>query len=236
MAPALIIQSMLVAKTARPEHSTEAFTWSTSALLVGRRTRLGRRRRRCSSTFARRAALAAAAALLGALGAALRARSLLRLTARRRASRACGRGASPAPSGRRAPSLPNSSSCERSSSFQAPASTRVELGELRRRQLLQARPVQILVARHDAERRFDALRAALAALDDPFQHAHVLAEARPDELAVRVAAEPVDAENLRRLLHRAGPSSASARSSRPCCSRRRRASPSGRAAPRRPCR
>lgn len=35
MAPALIIQSVLVAKTAAAEHSTEAFTWSTSALLGG---------------------------------------------------------------------------------------------------------------------------------------------------------------------------------------------------------
>lgn len=35
MAPALIIQSMLVAKIARPEQTTEAFTWSTSALLTG---------------------------------------------------------------------------------------------------------------------------------------------------------------------------------------------------------
>lgn len=35
MAPALIIQSMLVAKTARPEYATESFTWSTSALLAG---------------------------------------------------------------------------------------------------------------------------------------------------------------------------------------------------------
>jgi MFS family permease len=35
MAPALIIQSMLVAKTALAEHATEAFTWSTSALLAG---------------------------------------------------------------------------------------------------------------------------------------------------------------------------------------------------------
>lgn len=35
MAPALIIQSMLVAKTARPEHVTEAFTWSSSGLLAG---------------------------------------------------------------------------------------------------------------------------------------------------------------------------------------------------------
>jgi hypothetical protein len=35
MAPTLIIQSMLVARIARPEHSTEAFTWSSSALLGG---------------------------------------------------------------------------------------------------------------------------------------------------------------------------------------------------------
>ena len=35
MAPTLIIQSMLIAKIARPEHSTEAFTWSSSALLGG---------------------------------------------------------------------------------------------------------------------------------------------------------------------------------------------------------
>jgi MFS family permease len=35
MAPTLIIQSMLIAKIAKPEHTTEAFTWSTSALLSG---------------------------------------------------------------------------------------------------------------------------------------------------------------------------------------------------------
>jgi MFS family permease len=35
MAPALIIQSMLVARTAQPEQMTEAFTWSASALLCG---------------------------------------------------------------------------------------------------------------------------------------------------------------------------------------------------------
>lgn len=35
IAPALIIQSMLVTKTAAAEHSTEAFTWTTSALLAG---------------------------------------------------------------------------------------------------------------------------------------------------------------------------------------------------------
>ena len=35
VAPALIVQSMLVAKAARAEHTTEAFTWSASALLCG---------------------------------------------------------------------------------------------------------------------------------------------------------------------------------------------------------
>jgi len=35
MAPALTIQAMLVAKTASPEHSTEAFTWSATGLLAG---------------------------------------------------------------------------------------------------------------------------------------------------------------------------------------------------------
>ena len=35
MAPALIMQAMLVAKLSRPEHSTEAFTWSATALLTG---------------------------------------------------------------------------------------------------------------------------------------------------------------------------------------------------------
>ncbi len=35
MAPALTIQAMLVAKTASPQHSTEAFTWSATGLLSG---------------------------------------------------------------------------------------------------------------------------------------------------------------------------------------------------------
>jgi MFS family permease len=35
MAPALIMQAMLVAKNSRPEHSTEAFTWSSTGLLAG---------------------------------------------------------------------------------------------------------------------------------------------------------------------------------------------------------
>jgi hypothetical protein len=35
MAPALIMQAMLVARIARAEHATEAFTWSTTSLLAG---------------------------------------------------------------------------------------------------------------------------------------------------------------------------------------------------------
>ena len=35
MSPALIMQAMLVAKLSRPEHSTEAFTWSATSLLTG---------------------------------------------------------------------------------------------------------------------------------------------------------------------------------------------------------
>jgi predicted MFS family arabinose efflux permease len=35
MSPPLIMQSMLVAKTARAEHSTEAFTWASTSLLFG---------------------------------------------------------------------------------------------------------------------------------------------------------------------------------------------------------
>ena len=35
MSPPLIMQSMLVARIARAEHATEAFTWSTTALLAG---------------------------------------------------------------------------------------------------------------------------------------------------------------------------------------------------------
>src|SRR5690625_3498299 len=38
---------------------------------------------------------------------------------------------------------------------------------------------------------------AFESLNDPFQHARVLAETRPREFALFVAAEPVDQENLR---------------------------------------
>jgi hypothetical protein len=50
------------------------------------------------------------------------------------------------------------------------------------------------------DRRLDGLGLVPASSEDPFQYAQVLAEARPDELAVLVAAEPVDLEDLRRML------------------------------------
>src|SRR6185436_21138577 len=78
-----------------------------------------------------------------------------------------------------------------------------QLVEARRVDFLQALPVQILMSRHGAERRLHALPAPLATFQDPGEDAHVLAEARPQELAVRIAPEPVDAEDLRQFLYRA---------------------------------
>ncbi|HWA37333.1 MAG TPA: MFS transporter [Burkholderiales bacterium] len=75
MAPALIMQAMLVAKTARPEHSTEAFTWSTSALLSGVGAGLAAGGALLEISHAR-AALAAASVM--AIGAALGAVAALR--------------------------------------------------------------------------------------------------------------------------------------------------------------
>jgi MFS family permease len=69
MAPALIIQSMLVAKSARPEHSTEAFTWSSTSLLAGVGLGLAcggalLEHARSPAVFAAAAALSVAAAVL----------------------------------------------------------------------------------------------------------------------------------------------------------------------------
>jgi len=69
MAPALIMQAMLVAKTSRPEYSAEAFTWSTTCLLagVGIGLTLGGQMlefTRSPSVFAAAAAIAVSAAAL----------------------------------------------------------------------------------------------------------------------------------------------------------------------------
>ena len=87
---------------------------------------------------------------------------------------------------------------------------------------------------HAADRRVRGVGAALAAAEDPGQHAGVLAEARPQEVPVLgVLSEPVHVEDARqpRALC-AGPSRASGRSSRPCGIRRRAAWRRGRGAAR----
>src|SRR5690606_41390579 len=62
---------------------------------------------------------------------------------------------------------------------------------------VEPRDIEILRSRQVADRLLDGARAALAAVDDPAQHAQVLAEAGPQEAAVRVAPEPVHVEDLR---------------------------------------
>ena len=85
-----------------------------------------------------------------------------------------------------------------------------------------------------ADRRFLRSSAAFAAVDHPAQHAQVVAEPRPQELAILVLAEPVHVEHLAAGASRGPRSSASATSSRRSCSRRTASSPSSRDARRPP--
>jgi MFS family permease len=72
MAPALTIQSMLVAKAAPPEHATEAFTWSSTFLLAGIALGIATGGVLLESGSSRLVlAAASAAALAGAAGAGL---------------------------------------------------------------------------------------------------------------------------------------------------------------------
>ena len=75
MAPALIMQSMLVARSARTDHATEAFTWSSTSLLAGVGLGLSLGGAMLEST--RSATVFAAAAVLSILAGGL-ARALLR--------------------------------------------------------------------------------------------------------------------------------------------------------------
>jgi uncharacterized protein len=80
-----------------------------------------------------------------------------------------------------------------------------------------------------------ALTRALAARDHPLQHAQVVAEARPQELAVAPLRNQLTWKIFGSLARRGlVEATASARSSRRSCSRRTASSPSGRGAPRRP--
>src|SRR5204863_7465224 len=68
---------------------------------------------------------------------------------------------------------------------------------------LEPGPIEIAVFRLHANRRLHAPRAAVATVDDPFEHAHVLTKARPSELSAFIGAEPVDVEDPGRVFHRA---------------------------------
>src|ERR1700750_1124442 len=59
--------------------------------------------------------------------------------------------------------------------------------------------VDLALGRQQPDRGLDRLGFALAAAEDPCQHAAVLAEAGPEELALVVFAEPVDVEDARQL-------------------------------------
>src|SRR5665213_2319230 len=56
-------------------------------------------------------------------------------------------------------------------------------------------PMDVLITRRPADRRFPAPSTSVGAVDDPLQNAHVLPEAGPQELAVLVLAEPVHMED-----------------------------------------
>ena len=113
-----------------------------------------------------------------------------------------------------------------------PAAASTTAARRGRRRRCRGRRVERVRSPAAADRRVDRLGLAVDPLEDPLEDAAVLAEAGPQEAAVLVAAEPVDEEDPRQLgrigvLRR---SSASGRSSRPSCSRRTAASPSGRTA------
>ena len=49
------------------------------------------------------------------------------------------------------------------------------------------------------DRRFDGATILFTAIDDPFEHPHVLAEARPEEFSIPAFAGPIHIEDERRV-------------------------------------
>src|ERR1044071_4482373 len=64
---------------------------------------------------------------------------------------------------------------------------------------VQTTPVDVLIAGHPAERTLDRITAAMNAIDNPLQHAHIFAESRPEKFSLLIDAEPVDQKNARRI-------------------------------------
>src|SRR6266436_6618496 len=56
----------------------------------------------------------------------------------------------------------------------------------------------IVRARQPTDRRFERTASSFAAVNNPFEHAHVFAETRPEKLALHPFAKPVHVENERR--------------------------------------
>src|SRR6266498_1845021 len=56
---------------------------------------------------------------------------------------------------------------------------------------IQTLPLDVFVPGHPSNRSFLSQRAAVRAIDDPLQHAHIFAEARPHKISVLVFAKPV---------------------------------------------
>ena len=59
--------------------------------------------------------------------------------------------------------------------------------------------IEIMRTGQPADRRFDCPGILFTAIDDPFEHAHVLAEARPEKFSIRAFAEPIHVEDERRI-------------------------------------
>src|SRR5207253_4979617 len=62
---------------------------------------------------------------------------------------------------------------------------------------LEPAPLDVFIVRHPANRSFLGERAAMRAIDNPFQHPHVFAEARPNKVSLVIFAEPVDMKDTR---------------------------------------
>src|SRR4029078_3691151 len=62
--------------------------------------------------------------------------------------------------------------------------------------------VEVLVTWHPADGRLFGEHSTANAIDDPLQHPHILAIAGPEESSLRILAEPIDLEDLRRLAER----------------------------------
>src|SRR5580700_5440833 len=62
---------------------------------------------------------------------------------------------------------------------------------------IKTRPFHVLVTRHPTNWSLASESSSASTIYDPFQHAHVLAEPRPQKLAVGIFAEPIHIEDAR---------------------------------------